>query len=262
MFKKENLEKNSILIFDFFNDYLQNTNNKINKIKIGNLEFDIDLKRKKIYKVNFSDYINSDYRIYTCILIFDTTEIEFGICVYFERINYYYCDVNQKNDPKSIEIIFSDFSEKNLNDCYIVYNNHKLDVKENFDDIKTRKRISIINIDLNKLKLPKKKNKQKGKENIEFTTKGINFKNILISIYKGKNSDNIIGIFKNQPYYQFDINKKQIINDLKNIIEPSKKYLNYENKKSLNDYFNNIDYKNPTYKEGLIKSEILSKCRN
>lgn len=130
-----------------------------------------------------------------------------------------------------------------------------MDVKENFDDIKTRKRISIINIDLNKLKLPKKKNKQKGKENIEFTTKGINFKNILISIYKGKNSDNIIGIFKNQPYYQFDVNKKQIINDLKNIIEPSKKYLNYENKKSFNDYFNNIDYKNPTYKEGLIKSE-------
>ena len=255
MFNKGVLKKNSILIFDFFNDYLQNTNNKINKIKIGNLKFDIDLKKEKIYKVNFSDYINSDYRIYTCILIFDTTEIEFGICIYFERTNYYYCDVNQKNDPKSIEIIFSDFSEKNLNDCYIEYNNHKLDVKENFDDIKTRKRISIINIDLNKLKLPKKKNKQKGKENIEFTTKGINFKNILISIYKGKNSDNIIGIFKNQPYYQFDVNKKQIINDLKNIIEPSKKYLNYENKKSFNDYFNNIDYKNPTYKEGLIKSE-------
>ena len=255
MFNKDVLKKNSILIFDFFDDCLQNIYNKINKIKIGNLELDIDLKLEKIYKVNFSDYINSDYRIYTCTFIFDTTEIEFGICVYFNRTNYYYCDVNQKNDPKSIEIIFSDFSEKNLKDCYIEYNNHKFDVKENFNDIKTRKRISIINIDLNKIKLPKKKNKQKGEKDIEFTTKGINFKNILISIYKGKNSDNIIGIFKNQPYTHFDINKKQIIKDLKNIIEPSKNYLNYKNNKSFDIYFNNINHKNPIYKEGLIKSE-------
>ena len=88
MFNKDVLKKNSILIFDFFDDFIQNIYNKINKIKIGNLELDIDLKLEKIYKVNFSDYINSDYRIYTCILIFDTTEIEFGICVYFNFTIY------------------------------------------------------------------------------------------------------------------------------------------------------------------------------
>lgn len=100
------------MIFDFFNDYLQNTNNKINKIKIGNLKFDIDLKKEKIYKVNFSDYINSDYRIYTCILIFDTTEIEFGICIYFERTNYYYCDVNQKMILNQLKLFFLIFQKK------------------------------------------------------------------------------------------------------------------------------------------------------
>ena len=250
--------KHSTLIFNFFNFSENYTNNLIKKIKISNTEILINLLIERLYKIDFTDSVDCDYKVYSCIFIFESTSIEFGISIYFNRLNYFYCDCIIKNDPKSIEIIFSDFLNKNIGNCYILYNNVSFCDKENFDDIKTRKRISFINIDINLLYLPKKKNKNKEKDALDFNNKGINFKNILISISKSNNNYNIIGIFKNDPYSNFNINKKLIIENLKNIIEPSQNYLNYDIKKSFQQYFENIDFKDSTYKNGLINSVIFN----
>ena len=231
---------NTVLIFEFI-DTTQESSIEVNKIKVGDITININLEKERIYKVKFSDLYKIDYKIYSCSFIFKTEKKDFGISIYFNRINYYYC-IGKKINFNSIEIIFSDFSKYNqyLNNCSIIYDKKSYSVKEQLNEIKTRKRISFINIDMNKLVLPKIKKNRNDEINME--VEKYLLANYLISIEKGI-TDKIIGIYKNQPY-SVEVNKKNIINLLQNIIEPSRKFLNYSDKyKSIDEYLKGINLK-------------------
>lgn len=245
------LLKNASLIFEFI-DLTKESNVKLNEINIGEFKISINLEKKKLYEIQFKDSCKLEYKIYKCSFIFKNIKKDFGISIYFDRVNYYYC-IGKEINVNSIEIIFNDFSKekKYLNNCSIIYNKQSYYVKEELKCIKTRKRISFINIDIKKLELPKiKKNK---KEELIAPTASYLLSNYLISIEKGE-KDRIIGVYKNQPF-SCEVDKKEIIALLEKLVIPTKKYLNYnENYNSINEYLENIDLKSDIYRNLLVDS--------
>mgnify|MGYP006873027407 CR=1 FL=1 len=205
------------------------------------------------YKMQFNDYSESEYKVYTISFVFEKkNKANFSISIYFDKNNYFYC-VGKEINHNSIEIIYSDFSKKNqyLEDCFICYGKIKFNVKEKFGEIKTRKRISFINIDADKLILPNIKSNQDNKlEN------PLLLSNSLISISKGK-IDTIIGLYKNEPFIPNKIDKNEIKKKLKEFVEPIKNFLHYNKKNytTMNEYIesfkNNYDIYIQAIKESL-----------
>lgn len=148
--------KKSILCFEFFNPNDELSIENLKQIKINNLSIDINLEKNTFYETEFYDSSISEYKVYYCSFIFQKVKKDFAISIFFGKRNYFFC-IGRQINFNSIEIIFSDFSLLNqyLKDCFIYYHLIKFNVKEEFENITTRKRISFINIDANKLQLPK-----------------------------------------------------------------------------------------------------------
>ena len=139
-----------------------------------------------------------------------------------------------------------------MNNSSIVYNKNVYLVKEQLSYIKTRKRISFINVDINKLELPKIKINKNDEKNVE--KEKYLLANYLISIENGE-TNKIIGIYKNHPY-SIEVKKKTIIESLKKLIEPAQKFLNYSEKyKTLEEYLKDILQKdNESYRNAIYNS--------
>lgn len=207
-------KRSADLYFEFFNPNTdEQSTEKLKQIIIKDSSIDIDLEKKNYYQMLFNDCSESEYKVYAISFIFEKkNKVNFSISIYFDKKNYFYC-VGKQINHNSIEIIFSDFSQKHqyLEDCFIFYDRIKFNVKEAFGDIKTRKRISFINIDADKLIIPKiKSNSDTQLEKPSLMA------NSLISISKGK-IDTIIGIYKNEPFIPNKVDKKEIKKNLKNL---------------------------------------------
>ena len=199
----------------------------LNKIQIKDYLIEVDIVKKKIYELKFEEFENNEYKIYDCIFYFINEKVLFTITVYFKRKNYYYCGI-EKNQS-SIEFIFSDFISNNIcpNLCYIEYNKNKINVKEEFEDIQTRKRISLININLKKCEIPNidiKSDKEINQNKFNDLEDG----NYLISINIINNEKKTIGIFKNNCIIETVVNKKEIIKKLEEGVKLGKEIIKYD----------------------------------
>ena len=214
-----------------------------------------------LYSIIINENTDLEFKIFPCSFIFKNAKKRiFGISAYFNRINYYYCIANEFNF-NSVEIIFVDFSKSNLylKNISINYDNQDFLVKEEFNDIKSRKRISFINIDIKKLKLPKVKSINNNM--YDLNKNSLTLANYLISIERNLN-ENIIGIYKNQPLSEMNIDKKKIIQKLNDIINPVISYLDFKDlKETPKEYFDRIDKKKNSqiYATNLKNSFKLSK---
>ena len=190
------------------------------------------------------DFSINEYKIYECKFFYESNEKSHSISVYYNRVNYYLCGKGEY----SIEIIFCDFIYKQIDakNCYIEYKKKKYEPKENFE-LSTRKRINLLGIDITDLKLPKS---LEGKE-IQIVP-GFN-KNLLITI-SVSNAPKIIGIYQNLSFIEPKIViKKELLQELKIIIENASKPLNFKMEKEYLQYLNEIDMKNLTQYEKAIK---------
>ena len=168
------------------------------------------------------DFSINEYKIYECKFFYEFNEKSHSISVYYNRVNYYLCGKGEY----SIEIIFCDFIYKQIDtkNCYIEYKKKKYEPKENFE-LSTRKRINLLGIDITDLKLPKS---LEGKE-IQILP-GFN-KNLLITI-SVSNAPKIIGIYQNVSFIEPKIViKKELLQELKIIIENASKPLNFKMEK-------------------------------
>ena len=251
MFSKN--KRSADLCFEFFNPNTEEpSTQKLKQIIIKDSSIDIDLEKKNYYKIQFNDSSEYEYKVYTISFVFEKkNKVNFSISIYFDRNNYFYC-VGKEINHNSIEIIYSDFSQNNqyLEDCFISYDKIKFNVKEKFGDIKTRKRISFINIDPDKLILPNiKSNPDKKLEKPSLLS------NSLISISKGK-IDTIIGLYKNEPFTPNKIDKNGIKKKLKEFVEPIKQFLHYNDKNytTVNEYIESFNNNYDTYIQAIKES--------
>ena len=254
-------KRSAELYFEFFNPNTdEQSTEKLKQIIIKDSSIDIDLDKKDYYQMQFNDTSESEYKVYAISFIFDKkNKVNFSISIYFDKKNYFYC-IGKQINHNSIEIILSDFSQKNhyLEDCFIFYDKIKFNVKETFGDIKTRKRISFINIDADKLILPNIKSNSD-----TLLEKPSILENSLISISKGK-IDNIIGIYKNEPFNQNKINKNEIKKKLKEFIEPIRSFLHYNEKDytTVNEYIDSFKNNFDTYIQAIKESLKLQKDKD
>ena len=254
-------KRSADLYFEFFNPNTdEQSTQKLKQINIKDSSIDIDLEKNNYYKMQFNDSSESEYKVYTISFVFEKkNKVNFSISIYFAQKNYFYC-VGKQINHNSIEIIFSDFSKKNqyLEDCFILYDTIKFNVKEKFGDIKTRKRISFINIDADKLLLPNiKSNPDKKLE------KPTLLPNSLISISKGK-IDTIIGFYKNEPFIYNKIDKNEIKKKLKEFVEPIKNFLHFNEKNyaTVSEYIESFKNKYDTYIQAIKESLELKKDKD
>lgn len=86
----------------------------LQQIEIKNQKIDINLGKCTFYSIIINDNTDLEFKIYPCTFCFKNVKKRtFGISAYFSRINYYYCIANEFNF-NSVEIIFVDFSKKNI----------------------------------------------------------------------------------------------------------------------------------------------------
>lgn len=244
------MTRKTFLIFEIIAEEF-NKGKAIKSISIKNLLIKINLNETNFYNVEFEDNHSLDYKVYCCTINFERRTMNYEITIYFRQNNHYYCIGNEINNH-SIEFLFLDFSKlsKYLASCSICYNNKIYKVKEQFKSLKTRKRISLINCDINKLSLPQIKQKSNAIKKIDknpYTILGI-LPNCLISISKGT-IDQIIGIYKNQSFYGYEVKKIEIIQKIKNFIKDIKDFLDYKEKDldNVSKYINEIEIKDKLY---------------
>ena len=220
-----NQKKTTLIVFEFINSNF--INNDLKKIILGNYEININITQKTIYQIIFNDSFKF-YKIIPCIFVFQKFRKIFSITLYKGRMNYFYCEGNKIN-KYSIEIIFSDFIKGINNNLFIFYNKIKYLVKED-TNLKTRKRINFINIDLDYLSLV---------EDSSLNIKKVNYQNnsLQIVINQGK----IIGIFDNIPYKDPIINKEKLLIDLETIIENSNKILDFQFSLNKEEFINKME---------------------
>ena len=220
-----NQKKKTLIVFEFINSNL--INNALEKIIVENYEININITQKTIYQIIFDDSFKF-YKIFPCIFVFQKFRKIFSITIYKGRMNYFYCEGNKIN-KYSIEIIFSDFIKGIDNNLFIFYNKKKYFPKED-TNLKTRKRINFINIDLNYLSLV---------EDSSLNIKKVNYQNnsLQIVINQGK----IIGIFDNIPYKDPILNKEKLLIDLEKIIENSNKTLDFQFSLNEEEFINKME---------------------
>ena len=113
----------------------------------------------------------------------------------------------------------------------------------------TRKRINLLGIDIIDLKLPKSLEEKEIQFDPRFN------KNLLITI-SVSNAPKIIGIYQNVSFIEPKIViKKELLQELKIIIENASKPLNFEMGKEYLKYLDGIDMKNlPQYEKAIKDS--------
>ena len=204
----------SKLIFQFMKK-----SKKPQYIEVLNLRKEIPKNQNEI-EIEFVDFSINDYKVYNCKAKYLDNEETSSASIYYNKTNYFQCG----DGKDSVEIIFSDFMNKSLKkeDCIIEYDGLQYLPTEDFG-LLTRKRINFINIDFNKLKLPKDLN---GKE-ININSKDNN--NYLISISM-IDKPKIIAIYLNNPFIEMKLNhtEKDLIKILQSSLENISKivYLN------------------------------------
>jgi len=143
------ISKEATLFFHLIIKNSPKTQEMLQQIEIKNQKIAINLGKCMLYSIIINENTDLEFKIFACSFIFKNAKKRiFGISAYFNRINYYYCIANEFNF-NSVEIIFVDFSKSNLylKNISISYDNQDFLVKEEFNDIKSRKRISFINIE-------------------------------------------------------------------------------------------------------------------
>ena len=251
----EENKKKALLIFEFLKD---DNSNLVESIEIQNEKIPIDLSHKDKYEFILYDKIEFEYKVFECKFNFKTRECSlYSITVYFNSsINYYLC--GKGNNSNFVEIIFSDFFSKNIEekDCKILYNKTIYSPSENYK-LLTRKRINFLNIDLKKLQLPKAINGEK----IALDEKIISKNSIQIYISVAHNIQKTIGIFKNQSNQkEITIPNASITNLLEETIKNVNNILNYKSEYSFKEYKANINNNEMKELSKIIKeSENLEK---
>ena len=232
------VEVKASLIFQFLED-----EERPKEIQILGSKKEIQNNLKE-FLYELTDFSINEYKIYECLFFYESKRKSHSISVYYNRNNYYLVG---KGDY-SIEIIFCDFIYKQINakNCFIEYKKKKYKPVENFE-LSTRKRLNLLGININDLKLPKNLDEKEIQINPEFGY------NLLITI-SASNSPKIIGIYQNTPLSEPKIViKKELLEELKNIIENASKPLNFEMNKTYFQYIDEIDRKNLTQYENAVK---------
>lgn len=236
MFSKHLEKKIAILNFQFLEEDIDPKNPLI-KISILSQSIEINLPKKKKYNIEFYDHSNNDYKVYNCQFIFQNMVKEYSISIYFGKSNYYYCGIELADE--SLEVIFSDFLSKKIDkeDCYIIYKNKKYFPVEDFS-LKTRKRISFINLNLKEIVIPKFL-----MENECIKVEQLKERNYLFSISVTNKSQKLIGIYLNNPSIYPTIPGINEYNDiLVNIIKEGNEFLQYkEEYENLNCYLDGVN---------------------
>lgn len=182
----------------------------------------------------FSDFSINEFKIYNCLIYYESRIKESMISVYYNKINYFFCG----KGSHSVEIIFCDFIYKQIQDknCKIEYRDKIYTPKENFD-LSTRKRINFINIDIKELKLPE------DLQGNPVTIDTKDNKNFLINL-SVSNKPKIIGVFANSAFIEKKmVIQKELLDEIKMKIEKVKNILNYEEGKDIFKYLDGIDKK-------------------
>jgi len=231
-------KKTATLIFQFIDENIPKEENSLSKIIILEKALEINLNKTKKYSLEINDLTNNDYKIYSCTFFFKNTIKNYSISIYFGKKNYYYCGMIPLEE--SIEVIFSDFISKNIENsdlCYVIYKNKKYFAIEDFG-LKTRKRINLININIRDLIFPELLMKN---ESISF--KKLNEKNYLLSISVANNCQKTIGIYLNNPFiYPTIPDIKEVKNILSNMLNKGNEFLKYkEEYTDYKIYLNNIN---------------------
>lgn len=252
----QNMSKKTEVIFKFI------TNSKVNVVKkiiFFNNTIEINIKYNDTYKIELKNVPDIEYRLYNCRFIYSNDSyFDYCISVYFDNLNYYYCDASVLKGI-SYEIIFSDFYRKLINEksCYIIYKNKPLYSQEKIKLVNNRKRINLLNCDINQIKNSNIINFN----NIKNIIEEIKNNNILLNIVIKKNGEHeLIGLYQNLPYNEYYLNKKEIIEFLKKKIEISKNILKYDPKISIEKNLENIDF--TKYGEILLNEYAKSKDVN
>ncbi len=230
-------KKTATLIFQFIDENIPKDKNNLFKITVLERTLEINLDKTNRYSLKIEDINNNDYKIYTCTFFFQNTEKNYSISIYFGKKNYYYCGIIPLEE--SVEVIFSDFISKNIENsdlCYITYKNKKYYAIEDFG-LKTRKRINLLNINIKDLIFPELLMKN---ESIDLDK--LNEKNYLLSISVTNNCQKIIGIYLNNPFiYPTIPDIKEIKDILSNTLKKGNDYLNYKDEYTdYKNYLNNI----------------------
>ena len=220
------------------------------EIQILNIKKEIDKDLPEL-TIELTDLSLNEYKIYECLFSYESDIKTYSISVYYNKINYYLCG----NGSHSVEIIFCDFiyKEIKIKNCFIEYKGVKYEPKENFE-LSTRKRINFVGIDIIDLKLPKS---LEGKI-IEIDPK-FN-QNILVTISVAQEYK-VIGIYTNAPFIEPKIViEKELLKELKNLIENASKPLNFKKEKQYLEYRDDVDIKNlKEYEKGLKSSYEFEK---
>lgn len=205
----------------------------------------------KEFQFELFDLSLNEYKIYECLFFYESNKKSHLISVYYNRNNYYLVG----KGAYSIELIFCDFIYKQINEksCFMEYKKKKYEPVENFK-LSTRKRLNLLGIDITDLKLPKNLDGKEVQIKPEFGN------NLLITI-SVSNEPKIIGIYQNAPFTEPEtVIKKELLKELKNIIENASKPLNFEKKKTFFQYIDEIDRKNiAQYEKALINSHQYEK---
>ena len=229
------------IVFEFISE--EKISNELKQIKIKDFQIKINLDKRKLYYLEFIENSDCLYKIYPCKFIFENSFKNFSICIYLKKKNHFYCQ-GYGIFNNSIEIIFIDFNffKNNLSLCKICYNSKNYEVKEIFEGIKSRKRISFINIDINLI--------SSFNEEINKST-ATDYKIILNYV---NNNFNIIGVYPNLLNDKFDFlaNKNILLNKLNDFYKKTSKFLKFDVSQSQSEtnYLNNFN----SYKKDEIES--------
>ena len=241
------------IIFKFINESFKYN---IKKIYFQNYEISINLKEKTCYTIEIEKIPDVDYRLFNCEFLYSNNSIiNYCISIYFDNINIFYID-DDANNGCSIEIIFSNFHNKiNDKNCYVNYKNKKFLSEEQFTLINDRRRINLLNFDINFIQFPQIINENDFYKLKEFK----NVKNILVNIITNMNeTQKLIGIYENIPFNDYNIDKKKLIEFLNDAMKESKNILKFDPHLSLTENLNNINLKE-NEKKILIDENMKSK---
>ena len=233
------VEVKASLIFQFLED-----EERPKELQILGSKKEIQNNLKEL-SFELTDFSINEYKIYECLFFYESNRKSHSISVYYNRNNYYLVGKGEY----SIEIIFCDFIYKQINakNCFIEYKKKKYEPKENYE-LSTRKRLNLLGIDITDLKLPNNLDEKEIQIKPEFGY------DLLITV-SVSNVPKIIGIYKNTPFSEPKIViKKELLEELKNIIENASKPLNFEKNKTYLQYIDEIDRKNLSQYENAVKN--------
>ena len=250
--------KEAELIFEFIEE--RSLLEELEFISIQNKKIIINHK-DKYYSFHLNDNNINEYKIYEIFFHYKSSKTSNYITVYYDRSNYYICGRNKNGN--SIEIIFIDFISNNIDisRCNITYNKSTyFPSNKDISNLRTRKRINLLNINLFDLVLPK--DLQSNVININ----NLKEKSYLIIISVSEITQKVIGIYLNLPsFVKKDILIDEYIEKISQKVEKVKTNFNYNNKISFEEY---RKYKNLNqnclleYSKDFEESKIIEKNIN